>query len=1118
MKRICILLCICMLLPLLSCAKGTPEEAGKEGDAGENTTAVPTEETGMQTPPPVNTTPLPFENHPTTLMIYLIGSDLEAKTGAGTSDLEEIASSGVDLSRNNILIYAGGSPHWHSEPATETANTILHLTQEGYLAEATFGTRSMGEADCLADFVNYAVEHYPAEHYALILWDHGNGPVIGYGKDMLYGNDTLTLSEMRTAMEKTPFAGELSLDWVGFDACLMASAELACVWGSYADYLVASQEIEPSFGWAYGFLSGLGVTDTESLLSHLASEYMNACLAYYEKRGYEGRDTTIAVMDLSKTEELHNAVNALFAAAAKDVSEDYNELAARRVGTRALGRASTGSEYDLVDLRDMAKQLEAQYPAEAAALLDSIDSMVVTNTTNAEGLCGLSLYYPFFNKPYYQSSWAETYEELGVFADYLTYLKGYEQSWLNDDMLSEFSQSVVPTQVTNEQFTLQLTPEQAEHFASARYYILQQEGVEAYTKIFSSDEVTLENGVLTAHFDGNVIYGMSDYGEVFLPVTVQHDSVGTKTHYSAPVVLNNDVEYLFGAEPDNYQRKVAFYRFHLVLDRAAGTVDISALLPEEEDAGSILAGGKTDDADLSKWTEYWFNDERHRTLTRYENGVIKPVDDWYASVSYTAVTFPISDGVEFIYAPLAYGNYVLIFEIQDTQGSRYCSEPLPVELGKEPDFPERKIPLPEPMTVRWPENTDELTIYDKDGIRLIAEITDDSWHDGKKIDLRIENGTDRNVYFFGTDLTCNGNIYCDDGYAGYLYGLLDHRLDAWGMDPAVDSINFGSAGETGQLSDLRSISFYFTLQDCDTLERFVHEQRLTIEFARPGIFSPAVSDMVASKSITAPIAGAFAASQVLYEDGDLRVSLQCLGKNTASEYYDDDLRGTLCFENLSNHMLHLNLDGIVLNNVFLSAGMKQVDLPAGCTGWRSFFVKEDDLEIAGITSIASVKLCLLAGEGMMTTWMGYGETLWLPVELSQHASSPSVFPAGEITLYSENGVRLAMWSASQGDAFDPDWGSGRWYLTLENNSDKDISLEMTDKYLDSTPIPDDSTALYLIDSDTKLAPGQCRVIEINLGGEVTWTPDTARFRLRVLNFTSSAELWLSAEPIELHTR
>ena len=47
--------------------------------------------------------------------------------------------------------------------------------------------------ETLADFVNFSTEYFPAQHYGLVLWDHGAGPLWGYGSDELFDNDSLLL-------------------------------------------------------------------------------------------------------------------------------------------------------------------------------------------------------------------------------------------------------------------------------------------------------------------------------------------------------------------------------------------------------------------------------------------------------------------------------------------------------------------------------------------------------------------------------------------------------------------------------------------------------------------------------------------------------------------------------------------------------------------------------------------------------------------------------------------------------------------------------------------------------------------------------------------------------------
>ncbi len=136
----------------------------------------------------------------TTLLIYMTGSDLEAGSAVATKDLAEMAESGVDLCTSNVIVFTGGSPKWHSDVPVDV-NAVLELTEDGFKQVESFEPMSMGTPENLSRFLNYACQNYPAKTYDLILWDHGNGPLIGYCVDKQYGDDTLTLTEMREARD-----------------------------------------------------------------------------------------------------------------------------------------------------------------------------------------------------------------------------------------------------------------------------------------------------------------------------------------------------------------------------------------------------------------------------------------------------------------------------------------------------------------------------------------------------------------------------------------------------------------------------------------------------------------------------------------------------------------------------------------------------------------------------------------------------------------------------------------------------------------------------------------------------------------------------------------------------
>src|SRR3546814_8050641 len=84
--------------------------------------------------------------------------------------------------------------------------------------------------------------------------DHGaSWP--GWGGDESTEHDSLTLDEIESAIAGgLEASGVEKLDLLGFDACLMATYEVASVLAPHADRMLASQELEPGHGWNYASL------------------------------------------------------------------------------------------------------------------------------------------------------------------------------------------------------------------------------------------------------------------------------------------------------------------------------------------------------------------------------------------------------------------------------------------------------------------------------------------------------------------------------------------------------------------------------------------------------------------------------------------------------------------------------------------------------------------------------------------------------------------------------------------------------------------------------------------------------------------------------------------------
>lgn len=171
--------------------------------------------------------------------------------GAATDDITEMLS--AQLSENvRIVLQTGGSAAWAANEINPNRSQRFLYDSRGFRQIGDEHIRNMGEADTLADFLSFCKKEYPADHQILIFWDHGAG-AFGFASDELYGKDSITLKELRQALERVWQADEEEPPYeiIGFDACLMASVEVAETLHGYGRYLVASEEVEPGFGWNY---------------------------------------------------------------------------------------------------------------------------------------------------------------------------------------------------------------------------------------------------------------------------------------------------------------------------------------------------------------------------------------------------------------------------------------------------------------------------------------------------------------------------------------------------------------------------------------------------------------------------------------------------------------------------------------------------------------------------------------------------------------------------------------------------------------------------------------------------------------------------------------------------
>ena len=228
-----------------------PEELPARAATGISMSAQQTGESlQIERAQPGGTRPTTLSEGSWTIFVYLCGSDLESRGGAGTKDISEMLS-GCTGSNVRFVVETGGARTWRNNTVS-TRRLGRYLIQNGQIREVgNVAPSSMGEAATLSEFLTWGIGNYPSEHMGLILWDHGGGSITGVCFDELNQRDSLNLRELDTALNQAYGIMWDKFDFIGFDACLMCTLETANVLATYSYYMVASQESEPGNGWDY---------------------------------------------------------------------------------------------------------------------------------------------------------------------------------------------------------------------------------------------------------------------------------------------------------------------------------------------------------------------------------------------------------------------------------------------------------------------------------------------------------------------------------------------------------------------------------------------------------------------------------------------------------------------------------------------------------------------------------------------------------------------------------------------------------------------------------------------------------------------------------------------------
>jgi len=364
-----------------------------------------------------------------TFMVFMNAkNNLEEAALGNFLQMAEVESS----ARVNVLVQLGRPKQHYSDGYGPWAGTrIFRITRNLDPSAAPVHDLldvDMGSGKAVAEFVGWCRERYPAKHYALVIWDHGEGWRFQYANTFLarlQGARGLTLPRGAPApLARSGFKsvshdeetghviynrdladslksllGKERLDVISFDACLMGMIETAYAMREVADFMVASEELEPGAGWNYSRVLGRLVPSPGIDGRELARRIVDA---YSEEYG-DVRLTALSAVSLLEAEPTADAISRLGEAAEKALNQKRGALESARRRCRPYGAAvQLTNSVDIACIVDgmlASKELGALH-AEAREVRSALGKMVVLNYVSKRmakegpGGAGLAIYFP----------------------------------------------------------------------------------------------------------------------------------------------------------------------------------------------------------------------------------------------------------------------------------------------------------------------------------------------------------------------------------------------------------------------------------------------------------------------------------------------------------------------------------------------------------------------------------------------------------------------------------------------------------------------------------------------------------------------------------------------------
>ncbi len=273
------------------------------------------------------------------------------------------------------------------------------------------GELNMARVATLEDFGKWIKDNFPADHYFIVIWDHGLGfersIFSRQSRDLLEDDNgtsgpesLMSVPDFALALDNVSSTLGKKIDIVGIDACLMNMVEVAYQIKNSTDVLIGSENTEPSDGWPYDKVLSYLIDNDNASLKSISQEVVKDYVTQYDSSS----QPTQSAIDISKIDNLTSSINNLAVVLINNwgnstVSSTFKNSIDKNV-QRFNVSDSDDSYADLGDMANLIYQndnMTSDIKQAALNVLDNLTDTVIANEYSgfsSGAVNGLTIWLP----------------------------------------------------------------------------------------------------------------------------------------------------------------------------------------------------------------------------------------------------------------------------------------------------------------------------------------------------------------------------------------------------------------------------------------------------------------------------------------------------------------------------------------------------------------------------------------------------------------------------------------------------------------------------------------------------------------------------------------------------